>query len=48
MHMNQLQALEPSNEQVAPLASIWPFHDNRNCKAQLIWYQKQNFLHIYS
>lgn len=48
MHMNQLQEAEPSKEQVAPLSSIWPFRGDRNCKAQLIWYQKQNFIRIYS
>lgn len=48
MHMNQLQELEPSKEQVIPLPSIWLFHGNRNCKAQLIQYQKQNFIHTYS
>lgn len=48
MHMNQLQEPEPSKEQVAPLSSIWPFHGNRNCKAQLIQYQKQNFIRIFS
>lgn len=46
MHMNQLQEAEPSKERVAPLSSIWPFHGNRNCKAQLIRYQKQNFIRI--
>lgn len=54
MHMNQLQELELSTEQGAPVSlptfsHIWPFQGNHNCQAQLILYQKnQNFIRISS